>query len=189
MKRIVLTERDSKIIEFLKDYKCATTSSIATIFFQGSKRPCTRRLKNLREHGFINSSQEFVCLEQIHYIGKKPTQLKHSTILTNFISKMYENNIDILKSKVEYKIDKIRSDCLIVCKINDKTHIFFIEVCNTKKFDVKKYIKLKESNTWRNVFPVFPNIIVISDKSVDTNKNLNIITMGLQLNNFNNIKE
>ena len=95
MKRIVLNDRDEKIIEFLKEYKCANTSTLATIFFNGSKRPCNRRLKNLREHGFINSSQEFVCLEQIHYVGKKPTQLKHSTILTNFIAKLHKNNINI----------------------------------------------------------------------------------------------
>ena len=189
MKRIVLNDRDEKIIEFLKEYKCANTSSLAAIFFNGSKRPCSRRLKNLREHGFINSSQEFVCLEQIHYVGKKPTQLKHSTILTNFIAKLYQNNIDILKSKVEFKIENVRSDLLLVCKIQDKTHIFFIEVCNTKKFDVKKYIKLKESNSWRNIFPVFPGIIAISDKPVEKHKDLNIITMDLQLNDFDKLKE
>ena len=188
MKRIILTKRDEEIIQFLSEYKCANTSTIANIFFNGSKRPCSRRLKNLREHGFINSSQEFVCLEQIHYVGKKPTQLKHSTILTNFIAKLYQNNIDILKSKIEFKIENVRSDLLLVCKIQDKTHIFFIEVCNTKKFDVKKYIKLKESNSWRNIFPVFPGIIAISDKPVEKHNNLNIITMDLQLNDFNKIK-
>lgn len=189
MKRIVLTERDNKIIDFLKDYKCAATSTIADIFFQGSKRPCTRRLKNLREHGFINSSQEFVCLEQIHYLGKKPSQLKHSTIVTNFIAMLYKNNIEILKTKIEYKIFNVRSDLLLVCNIERKNYIFFIEVCNTKKFDIKKYIKLKESNNWKTIFPIFPTIIVISDKEVETSKYLNIITMDLQLNNFNKIKE
>ena len=189
MKRIVLTDRDSKILEFLQIYKCATTSTLANIFFNGSKRPCSRRLKHLREHGFINSSQEFVCLEQIHYVGKKPTQLKHSTILTNFIAKLHQNNIDILKSKIEYKIQNVRSDLLLVCKIQDKSYIFFIEVCNTKKFDVKKYIKLKESNSWRNIFPIFPGIIAISDKPVEKHKDLNIITIDLQLNDFNKLKE
>ena len=189
MKRIVLNDRDEKIIEFLKEYKCANTSTLAAIFFNGSKRPCTRRLKNLREHGFINSSQEFVCLEQIHYVGKKPTQLKHSTIVTNFIAKLYQNNIDILKSKVEFKIENVRSDLLLVCKIQDKTHIFCIEVCNTKKFDIKKYLKLKESNTWRKVFPIFPEIIVISNKPIDTDQRLDIIKIDLELNTFNKIKE
>ena len=189
MKRIVLTERDNNILEFLQIYKCATTSTLANIFFNGSKRPCSRRLKHLREHGFINSSQEFVCLEQIHYLNKKPTQLKHSTILTNFIGLLYLNNVEVLKTKVEYSIEHLRSDMLLVCKINEKTQIFFIEVCNTKKFDIKKYIKLKESLKWKNTFPIFPNIIVISNKPVDNHKSLNIITLDLDLNNFNRLIE
>ena len=188
MKRIILTKRDEEIIKFLSDYKCANTSTIANIFFNGSKRPCNRRLKNLKEHGFIKSSQEFVCLEQIHYINKKPTQIKHSTILTNFIGELYKNNIEVLKSKVEFKIDNVRSDLLLVCKVDGKVKIFFIEVCNTKKFDLNKYIKLKHNNKWKEYFPIFPSIIVISNKPVDTNKDLNIITMDLDLNNFNNIK-
>ena len=189
MKRIVLTDRDNNILEFLQIYKCATTSTLANIFFNGSKRPCSRRLKHLREHGFINSSQEFVCLEQIHYINKKPTQLKHSTILTNFIGLLYLNNVELLKTKVEYSIEHLRSDMLLVCKINGKTQIFFIEVCNTKKFDIKKYLKLKESSNWRKVFPVFPEIIVISNKPVETDPRLDIIEIDLELNNFNKIKE
>ena len=100
MKRIILTKRDEEIIRFLSDYKCANTSTIANIFFNGSKRPCNRRLKNLKEHGFIKSSQEFVCLEQIHYINKKPTQIKHSTIVTNFIGTFPRLCVRIIYSKI-----------------------------------------------------------------------------------------
>ena len=189
MKRILLTDRDQQILDFLNDYKCASTSTLANIFFKGSKRPCSRRLQQLREHGFIKSSQEFVCLEQIHYTNKKPTQLKHSTILTNFIGMLYKSDIEILKDKVEFKIDNIRSDLLLVCNVNGKTKIYFVEVCNTKKFDVKKYIKLKESNNWRKIFPVFPQILVISNKPVDYNSKLDIIELDLDLNNFNKLKE
>ena len=41
---------------------------------------------------------------------------------------------------------------------------------------------------WKEYFPVFPSIIVISNKQVNINKDLNIVTMDLDLNNFNNIK-
>lgn len=189
MKRIVLTDRDKQIIEFLQTYKCATTTTISNIFFNGSKRPTTRRLKLLREHGLINSTQEFVCLEQIHYLGRKPKQIKHTIIETNFISKLYENNFDILKLKKEFKIGNVRSDLLLVTKINNKALIYFIEVCNTKPFDVKKYERLKDSRNWKEYFPVFPSIIVISDKPVELSKHLSIITLNLNLDNFNKIKE
>ena len=188
MKRIILTKRDQEIIKFLNDYKCANTSTIANIFFNGSKRPCNRRLKNLKEHGFINSSQEFVCLEMVHYIGRRPLQIIHSTILTNFIGELYKNNIEVLKSKIEFKIDNVRSDLILVCKVDGKTKIFFIEVCNTKKFDLNKYVKLKINNKWKEYFPIFPSIIVISNKPYEANKDINIIGMDLDLNNFDVIK-
>lgn len=189
MKRIVLTKRDEEIINFLKEYKCATTSTIAQIFFNNSKRTTTRRLKLLREHNLINSSQEFVCLEQVHYLNKKPKQLKHTIIETNFIAKLYQNNIEILKMKKEFKIGFVRCDLLLVCKINNKNLIYFIEVCNTKPFDINKYIKLKDSNLWKEYFPVFPSVIVISDKLVHFNNNINIIQLTTVLDNFNKIKD
>ena len=102
MKRILLTDRDQQIIDFLSEYKCANTSSIADIFFNGSKRPCSRRLQLLREHGFIKSSQEFVCLEQIHYINRKPTQLKHSSILSTFIGLIYKKQYALFIILVKY---------------------------------------------------------------------------------------
>lgn len=177
MKRIILTERDNQIIDFLNNYKSAYTSTICNLFFNGSLRPCNRRLKHLREHGFIKSSQEYVSSEKIHYINKKPTQLKHSCICSQFASYMKLNN-NILKEKIEYKIGNVRCDLLMV---TDEPKIFLIEVCITKPFDLNKYIKLKNSLEWKKVFPVFPTIIVISDKTIKKSKELNIIHYNLKL--------
>lgn len=174
MKRIVLTERDSNIIEFLEQYKCATTSTISTIFFNGSSRPCNRRLQYLREHGFIKSSQEYVSVEKVHYINKKPTQLKHSCISSSLIAELIKLDCDILKSKVEFKIGNVRSDLFIAINYKGNNYIYLVEVCNTKKFDLKKYTKLYDSNYWREYFPVFPKILVISDKEVEVNNKLDI---------------
>lgn len=177
MKRIILTERDNEILEFLNNYKCASTSTISKLFFNDSLRPCNRRLKHLREHGFIKSSQEYVSIEKVHYINKKPTQLKHSCLCSEFACKMkLENNI--LKEKVEYKIGNVRADLLL---ITDKPEIYLIEICNTKPFDINKYIKLKNSLIWKSTFPIFPTIIVVSDKPVKKTKDLNIITYNSKL--------
>ena len=177
MKRIILTERDNQIIEFLNLYKCATTSTSSDLFFNGSRRPTTRRLKHLKEHGFIKSSQEYVSIEQVHYINKKPTQLKHSCICSEFACKMkLENNV--IKEKIEFKIGNIRCDILM---ITSDPKIYFIEVCNTKPFDINKYIKLKRSMVWKDIFPVFPDIIVISNKKVNKSNEFKIIEYDLNL--------
>lgn len=177
MKRIILTERDNQIIDFLNNYKCATTSTISKLFFNDSLRPCNRRLKHLREHGFIKSSQEYVSTEKIHYINKKPTQLKHSCICSQFAC-MMKLNENIIKEKIEFKIGNVRSDLLM---ITDKPEIYLIEICNTNPFDLNKYVKLKRSLVWRELFPVFPDIIVISDKPVKKSNELNIIHYNLKL--------
>lgn len=180
MKRIILTERDKQIIEFLNLYKCATTSTISKLFFNNSLRPCNRRLKHLREHGFIKSSQEYVSIEKIHYINKKPTQLKHCCLVSELIAQIHKIGATILKSRLEFKVGNVRCDLFIALNYNNKNHIFFVEVCNTKKFDLKKYIKLYDSMSWKEYFPIFPQLLVISNKEVDKNKRFDIININLQ---------
>lgn len=181
MKRIVITERDKEIIQFLKDFKVATTTTIADIYFNSSIRPCQRRLKHLSEHGYIKSYQENIITEKIHYVRKKPVNLKHALILSEFIAKLKINNIEILKYKVPYKIDNVIADAFIAIKVNNQNYIYFVEVENTKKFDLDKYEKLYYSRTWKDIFPIFPGIIVISDKQVKNNNKFNIINIKLDL--------
>lgn len=181
MKRIVITERDKEIIQFLKDFKVATTTTIADIYFNSSIRPCQRRLKHLSEHGYIKSYQENIITEKIHYVRKKPVNLKHALILSEFISKLKINNIEILKYKVPYKIDNVIADAFIAIKVNNQNYIYFVEVENTKKFDLDKYEKLYYSRTWKDIFPIFPGIIVISDRQVKNNNKFNIINIKLDL--------
>lgn len=184
MKRIVLTDRDKEIIQFLKDFKVATTTTIAQIYFNCSLRPCQRRLKYLCEHGYIKSHQENVITEKIHYVKRKPVNLKHALILSCFIAELKINNIEILKYKVPYKLDNVIADAFLALRINNKNSIYFVEVENTKKFDIGKYEKLYYGRAWKDIFPIFPNIIVISNKKIDKNKKLNIIDIKLDLSDL-----
>ncbi|MCU9808383.1 replication-relaxation family protein [Paraclostridium sp. AKS46] len=188
MKRIVLTDRDKEIIQFLKDFKCATTATISNMFFNSSLRPCQRRLKYLCEHGYINSYQENVITEKIHYVGRKPINLKHALILSEFIAKLKINNIEILKYKVPFKIENLIADAFIAIKKDNKNYIYFVEVENTKQFNLSKYEQLYYNRAWKDVFPVFPGIIVISDRKVNKNDIFNIIDIKLDLSNFKNIE-
>lgn len=188
MKRIVITDRDKEIIQFLKDFKVASTNTISDLFFNSSLRPCQRRLKYLYEHGYINSYQENVITEKIHYVKRKPTNLQHALILSEFMSKLKINNIEVIKYKVPYKFENIIADAFIAIRINNKNLIYFVEVENTKQFDLEKYEKLYYSRSWKDIFPVFPGIIVITDKKVNRNNIFNIIKIGLDLSNFKNIK-
>lgn len=184
MKRIILTDRDKEIIQFLKDFKVATTTTISQIYFNSSIRPCQRRLKYLSEHGYIKSYQETVITEKIHYAKRKPINLKHALVLSEFIAKLKIQNIEILKYKVPYQISNIIADAFIAIRINNQNYIYFVEVENTKKFNLDKYEKLYYSRIWKETFPIFPNILVITDKKINRNEKLNIIDIKLDLSNL-----
>lgn len=184
MKKIVITNRDKEIIQFLKDFKAATTTTISDLFFNSSVRPCQRRLKFLNEHGYIKSYQENVITEKIHYIKRKPTNLQHALILSKFIAKLKISNIEILKYKVHYKIDNIIADAFIAIRVQNENRIYFVEVENTKKFNLEKYEKLYYSRSWKEVFPIFPGILVITNRKVNRNNYLSITDIKLDLSNL-----
>lgn len=184
MKRIVITDRDKEIIQFLKDFKVATTTTISDLYFNSSIRPCQRRLKFLSEHGYIKSYQENVITEKIHYVGRKPINLKHALILSDFISKLKLNDIEIIKYKVPFKIENLIADAFIAIKKHNKNYIYFVEVENTKKFNLSKYEQLYYSRSWKEIFPIFPGIIVISDRKVNKNSIFNIVDIKLDLSNL-----
>ena len=187
MKKIVITDRDKEIIQFLKDFKVATTTIISDLYFNSSLRPCQRRLKYLYEHGYIKSYQENVITEKIHYTRKKPINLKHALVLSEFISKLKVNNIKLLKYKVPYKIDHVIADAFVAINMNGQNKIYCVEVENRKKFDLDKYEKLYYSRKWKDIFPVFPDIIVISDKPVINSTKFNIINIKLNLSNIDEL--
>ena len=187
MKRIILTDRDKQIIEFLNDFKCATTTAIANMFFNRSLRPTQRRLKYLREHGYIKSYQANILSENIHYIKKRPSQLQHSLILSSFISELKKSDIEILKYKVSYKLENIIADCFLAVRYKDKNHIYFIECENTKSFNLSKYEELYFNRKWKEVFPIFPGIIVISDRVVKKSNSFNVIDIKLDFRDIDNL--
>lgn len=183
MKRIILTDRDYKIIEFINDFKAATTSTIADIYFS-SLRTAQRRLKYLSEHGYIKAYQEHITLEKIYYIKKKPSQLKHSLILSSFIAEIKKANIEILKYKVQFKLGNTIPDCLLVLSYNNKNYIYLVECENTKAFNVKKYEDLYYSRAYKDILPAFPNIIVISDRTVKKSDKFDVIDIKLDFSNI-----
>ena len=183
MKRIILNKRDYEIIEFIKEFKVATTSTIANMFFP-SLRTAQRRLKYLAEHGYIKAYQEHITLEKIYYINKRPSQLKHSLILSSFISELKKANIDILKYKVHFKIGNVISDCLLVLNYNNKNYIYLVEVENTKAFNLVKYEDLYYSRAYKEKLPTFPNIVAISNRTVKKSNKFDVIDIKLDFSNI-----
>lgn len=184
--KIQLTNRDKAIIEFLKNNKCADTESLSNIFFKGSVRATQNRLKKLCDNGYIKYFRPSIIEKNIYYYKHKHSSYKHAIKVTQFISELYKLNIEILKIKTPFKVGNMIADSLIICKINEDIKILFVEVELQKYFNLSKYEELYYSRAWKGVLPVFPNIVVITDKRVDINNKFNIIKIDTE---FNNIEE
>ena len=185
--RVKLQDRDIKIIEFLKANKCADTETLSHIFFNGSLRACQHRLKKLNDIGEVKAFRENILTQNIYYVTKKPISYKHALKVTQFIGELYKNDIEIIKSKVPYKLGNIISDGLFVVRVKGDVKILFLEVELQKYFNLDKYNELHYSRIWRDIFPVFPSIVVVSDKRVNTDNKFNIIKIDTEFKNINNI--
>ena len=97
---IRLTPRDEAIIEFLNEVKVADTQTLCNIFFNGKLRASQLRLKALVDYKYIKAYRENVISQNIYYVKRKPSQIKHSLILSRFIRTpsgtfIYPSKIDI----------------------------------------------------------------------------------------------
>lgn len=185
--RVKLQDRDIKIIEFLNNNKCADTESLSHIFFNSSLRACQHRLKKLQDNGDIKAFRENILSSNIYYTKRKPTSYKHAIKVTQFIAELQKLNIEIIKYRVPYKLANIIADGLFVIKINGDIKIMFLEVELTKFFNLNKYEELYYSRKYKEVFPIFPSIIVITDKKVNTNNKFNIIKIDTEFKNIEDI--
>ncbi len=184
MKRIKITDRDKEIVEFLRANKCADTETLSNIFFNSSLRACQNRLKKLVDNGNIKAFRENILTQNIYYVRRKPISYKHALKVTHFIAELHKLNIEIIKYRVPYKLSNIIADALFIIKINNQAIPIFLEVELTKFFDLEKYQRLYYSRVWKEVFPMFPKIIVITDKKVKTDKKLEIIKIDTAFSNM-----
>lgn len=187
MSRVKLQDRDVKIIEFLKNNKCADTETISHIFFNGSLRSCQHRLKKLVDNGDLKVFRENILSQNIYYVKKKPTSYKHALKVTQFISELHKLGIEILKIKTPFKCGNMIADSLLVVRINGEVKILWLEVELTKFFNLSKYEDLYYSRKWKEVLPNFGSIVVVSGKKVKTNDKFNIIKIDTEFKNIDEL--
>lgn len=185
--RLKLQQRDLELLELLKNCKCADTTSLSNIFFNGSLRAAQNRLKKLQDAGELRAYRENILAQNIYYTNRRPTNIKHAIKVTQFIAELNKLGIEIIKYKVPYKIANIIADGLLIVKVNGEVKILFLEVELMKYFNLSKYQELYYSRAWKDVFPVFPNIVVVTDKKVELDKTFNIIKIKTDFSNIQDL--
>lgn len=170
---IRLTSRDEKIKSFLEEVTIASTSTISEIFFNRSLRSCQYRLRQLVEYKIIKSFRPSIIEENLFYVKNKPRNYKHKLIFSDLLRELHRLNIEVLKYRCPYVIESktVIADGLIVIR-TDRVKIFFVEGELSKKLNISKYESLYYSREWKEVFPVMPSILCISDKRIDVDHNV-----------------
>lgn len=181
---MIITERDEKIREFLLEVTVADTKSLSILFFNGSLRACQNRLKKLVDIKYIKCFREGIPGQNIFYIGRKPKSWKHKIVFSQLLGVLQLNEIKILKYRTPLKICNVIADGFIAINENGINKIYLIEVERTKNFNVNKYIDLYYSRKWKDLFPIFPSILVITDKKIEVNDKLNIKKCKLDLSDL-----
>lgn len=182
---ICITDRDKKIKEFLKEVGVADTRTLSTLFFPNTTiRNAQKRLKQLVDFKYIKCYRENVISQNV-YFTKKPSNVPHKIKFSQLLGEIEQQNIELLKWKTPYKIGEVIADGLIVIKDRGKVKIYFVEAERTKKLDISKYENLYYSRAWKEVFPVMPRILCITDKKINTDhKVLDIRTCKWDLSNL-----
>jgi len=180
---MMLTRRDLDIISFLEDYRIATTSTIAKIFFP-TDNACRKRLKTLADNNRVKRARMTMNYDYMYYV-KKPSKLPHDLLVTEFYRLL------ILNSKViHYKIDKelgdIRPDAIFAFEKDNRQCLGLLEVeISNKGFNYDKYDKFYKSGAYKEFFPIMPTVYVVSNTAkIPRDTPIKFIKMATNMNDF-----
>lgn len=181
----MITQRDIKVIKFIEKFKVARTSTVQQLFYP-SVRIAQRRLREITNQGFLKRSQTIINQEYMYYI-KKPKQLLHSILLTDFYREI-DKLVRIEYFENEVQIDEIRPDGILAYKFQGKAYIAFVEVeISNKGLDINKYLKLLNTNRYKKYFPTFPLLIAITNQNIKERSDFKLIQIKEGLENITRI--
>ena len=159
----MLTTRDKEIMDFLIDYKIASTSTIAELFFP-SVEACYKRLQVLVRNKVVRRMRDSINNEYLYYHKKLPRQLKHSLLVTDFYRELHKK-AEIFSFKIEPVLDNIRPDAIFAYRYKGKNYLGLLEVeISNKGFDYGKYERFYSTEVYKNYFPVMPTVFVVGDR-------------------------
>lgn len=200
---IRLWKRDFEIMLCLARNSFTQINQIQGKWFP-SYASCIKRLKHLREEGYIdveyisrNGSGIYLLTKNgIEFINStygteykrydKNSKIPHFISCSEFYTKIPDEN-KIIDYQIEYYLDEFIPDIYLVYE-NTKETDYLIEIDNLGRWSrfeskIKKYIKFADSGKWRNYFTKFPRCIIVTNsqsykdkfKDIETRINFNVI--------------
>ena len=194
-----LTQRDIQIIEFLKEFRVASTSDLM-VLFNFNQPNINRRMKQLMEefknikkieynptYNFYND--KYKCKlknENVYYWKKKSKAIEHDLLINKVYIELMQLQEDFIikEFKREYRIITdsftVIPDAYILIEYKNKEYEYLLELENNKDFSYKKYYKLEQEGIL-----VPPLIVCTNRRVVNYCKNLEIIKIRLDTSDIN----
>ena len=151
-----LTNRDIQIIEFLKEFRVASTSDLIELF--GFNQPnCNRRMKQLMDefkdikkieynptYNFYND--KYKCKlknENVYYWKRKSKSIEHDLLINKFYIELLrqsrDNNFTIKEFNREYRVAlddfTVIADAYILIEYKGSESEYLLELENQKDFN------------------------------------------------------
>lgn len=169
--RLILMERDKQIIQYISEFKVANAIDIQKLWWKDSNsNACTKRLQKLCQYGYLKAYRQYVQQPYLYYKNRLPINLKHDL----FVQKAYvkyatDIDINIVKYKKEYAIDKNRCDLyLLIRNKQGQLKDILIEVQINHMAYENKYDYLFIGNKWNQYFNSRPIVVVFSNRQPKT---------------------
>lgn len=173
----MITQRDAQMMHFIGQFKAAHTSTIQELFYP-SYRVTAYRLKTAIDAGELKRDRDGWSGEYLYYI-KKPKQLRHALLLTDFYRELHKA-AKIIKFIPEPQIGNVRPDAVAGFSIDGYNRLAFIEVeISHKGFNAEKYERLN----WQQHFPVRPEIIAITNAEASV-PGYKVMSVNTEFSNF-----
>lgn len=181
----MITKRDGKVLDFVEEFKVASTSTINELFYKNI-RVAQRRLKLMVETKDLKRERYHFTDEYVYYY-KKTTQQRHDLLLTDFYREL-NKIVNIVSFKKEFtKIEGIRPDGVVVYQYRNKNYVAFVEVeISNKGFDTEKYKEMYRNKNYKGILPTFPLIIAITNQKIEKTP-FEIIKIDTDLTNLKEV--
>lgn len=156
---MMLTRRDLDIINFLEDYRIASTTTLKELYFP-SLSACQKRMKTLFDNGKIKRARMTMNYDYLYYINK-PKKIMHDLLVTEFY-KCLMSQSKVIHYVIDKELGKIRPDAIFAYEINGIQKLGLLEVeISHKGFDYGKYETFYKSTAYKNWFPIMPTVFVV----------------------------
>lgn len=185
----MLMPRDKNVLKFIEDNGSITIYQTYYMFFNESRYGydlARKRLKKLREMGFLKCYPNKVTNELVYFSDKKPLNT-HDVYIFNFYATLKYYNCDIIQFKKEKQwLDgKIRSDGFFIFKFNNIARAVICEIDLSHNTNPQKYEDLFATGELQKKYNGFPLIAIVGESN-NTYKstNFDIIRLNYKLDNF-----